>query len=94
MARRDDQDVYDASDASCYALAKLHRPRPNRSSSAPHLRLGPCGADVNRYGRTGTEPTLDEVLSEPVIRLVMKSDNVTEDQLLRLIGIARQQMNR
>lgn len=93
MARRDDHDVYHVSDASCRALAKLHRPVPSRSSSASRLQLGPCGADVDRYGQTGTEPTLDEVLSEPVIRLMMKCDNVTEDQLHHFIRIARRQMN-
>ncbi len=36
---------------------------------------------------------LDEVLREPVIRLMMKCDNVTEDQLLHFIRIARQHVN-
>jgi hypothetical protein len=32
---------------------------------------------------------LDEILRDPVIRLMTKCDNVTEDQLLHFIGIAR-----
>jgi hypothetical protein len=43
---------------------------------------------VDRYGKGGTEPTLDEVLGEPAIRLIMRRDNVTEDQLLHLIKLA------
>ena len=30
------------------------------------------------YGQGGTEPTLDELIHEPVIRLLMECDNVTE----------------
>ena len=32
-----------------------------------------------RYGQSGTEPTLDEVIREPVIRLMMERDHVTEE---------------
>jgi hypothetical protein len=45
-------------------------------------------ADVDRYRQTGTEPALDEMLREPAIRLIMRRDNVTEDQLLHLIKVA------
>ena len=47
-----------------------------------------------RYRQGGTEPTLDEVIHEPVIRLMMKRDNVTEEALLRIIMIARQHLGR
>jgi len=93
MVRHDDQDLYEVSDANCRVVGNLHRPGPNRPSSAFRLHLEQCGADVDRYGRTGTEPMLDEVLREPVIRLMMKCDNVTEDQLLHFIRIARQHVN-
>jgi len=36
-----------------------------------------------------SEPTLDEVLREPAIRLIMRRDNVNEDQLLHLIKLVR-----
>ena len=29
-----------------------------------------------RYGQGGTEPTLDEVIHEPVIRLMMERDTI------------------
>ncbi len=47
-----------------------------------------------RYGQSGTEPTLDEVIHEPVIRLMMARDHVTEEALLRIINIARQHLGR
>jgi hypothetical protein len=42
-----------------------------------------------RYEQSGTEPTLDEVIHEPVIRLMMERDHVTDEALLRIINIAR-----
>jgi hypothetical protein len=47
-----------------------------------------------RYGQGGTEPTLDEIIHEPVIRLMMERDRVTEEALLRVITIARQRRPR
>jgi hypothetical protein len=44
------------------------------------------------YGQGGTEPTLDEVIQEPVIRLMMERDNVTEEALLLVITIARRHL--
>jgi hypothetical protein len=41
------------------------------------------------YRQSGTEPTLDEVMHEPVIRLMMERDHVTEEALVRIINIAR-----
>ena len=46
------------------------------------------------YGQGGTEPTLDELIHEPVIRLLMERDNVTEEALLRIITIARRHLGR
>jgi hypothetical protein len=43
--------------------------------------------------KSGTEPTLDETLREPAIRLIMRWDNVTEDQLLYLINMACRHIN-
>ena len=93
MACRDDRDRYDASGADSRILAKLHRSEPNQPTSASRLDLQHGGADVDRYGQIGTEPTLYEVFREPVNRLMMKSDNVSEDQLLHLIMMARRYMN-
>jgi hypothetical protein len=44
------------------------------------------------YGQSGTEPTLDEVIHEPVIRLMMERGHVTEVVLLPIINIARQHL--
>jgi hypothetical protein len=74
--------------------ANLHRFEPNRSSSACRLPLEQRAVEAVRDGQTAVEPTLDEVLRDPVIHLMMKCDNVTEDQLLHFIGIARQAYER
>lgn len=47
-------------------------------------------AEVGRYRQGGTEPTLDELIREPIIRLMMQRDKVSEEALLRIIKIARQ----
>ena len=88
MARCDDRDFYGVSDAKPRLPADLRRPRPKRSASASCSQLEQRRADVGRHGQSGTEPTLDEVLGEPAIRLIMKRDNVTEDQLVHLIKLA------
>jgi hypothetical protein len=93
MARSDDQDFYDMSDAKPRLPADLRRPRPKRSAAACCPQFERRRADVDRYGQSGTEPTLDEVLREPAIRLIMKRDNVTEDQLLHLIKRACRHIN-
>jgi hypothetical protein len=76
------------SDAKPRLPKDLRRPGPKRSASAARSQLDRRRADVDRYGKGGTEPTLDEVLGEPAIRLIMRRDNVTEDQLLHLIKLA------
>ena len=89
MARRDGQDLYAVNGADRSVLANLDRRNPNRPASAARLRRQQSSADINRYPQAGAEPALDEVFQEAVIRLMMKSDNVTEDQLLHLIIRAR-----
>ena len=59
-----------------------------RSTFASRSQLEQRRADVDRYRQSGTEPTLNEMLREPAIRLMMTRDNVTEDQLLHLIKLA------
>jgi hypothetical protein len=93
MARRGDQDRYDASGADSGVLATLNRSEPKQPTPASRLDLEHGGADVGRYGQIGTEPTLHEVFREPLIRLMMKCDNVTEGRLLHLITMARRRIN-
>lgn len=94
MARRDDQDFYDVSDGTPRLLADLRRPGPKRSASTSRSRLEHGRADVDRYRQSGAEPTLDKILREPALRLIMRRDNVTEDQLVHLIKIACRHINR
>jgi hypothetical protein len=44
---------------------------------------------MRRYQRGGTEPSLDEVLCDPMVHLLMKRDRVDEDDLLHLIAVVR-----
>jgi hypothetical protein len=88
MARGDDQCLYDVSDPKPRLPADLRRPRPKRSPSASCSQLKQRRADVVSYGQSSTEPTLDEMLREPAIRLIMRRDNVTVDQLVHLIKLA------
>ena len=81
------------SDAKARLPADLRRPRLKRSASASCSQLKQRGADVVSYGQSSTEPTLDEMLREPAIRLIMRRDKVTEDQLVHLIKRARRHTN-
>jgi hypothetical protein len=84
--------LYDVSGAKPRLPADSRRPRPKRSPSASRSQLEQR-RDVVRYGHSGTEPTLDEVLGESAIRLIMSHDNVTEDQLVHLIKRACRHIN-
>jgi hypothetical protein len=44
---------------------------------------------MRRYQRGGTEPSLEEVLCDPMVHLLMKRDRVDEDDLLHLIAVVR-----
>ena len=85
--------LYDVRDVKARLPADLRRPRLKRSASAFRSQLKQRRADVGRYGQRGTEPTLDEVLREPAIRLIMRRDKVTEDQLVHLIKRAGRHTN-
>jgi hypothetical protein len=39
------------------------------------------------------EPTLDDLLNEPIVRLVMKADGVTEADLRVLVAELRRRLN-
>ena len=84
--------LYDVSGAKPRLPADSRRPRPKRSPYASRSQLEQR-RDVVRYGHSGTEPTLDEVLGESAIRLIMKRDNGTEDQLVHLIKLACRHIN-
>jgi hypothetical protein len=42
-----------------------------------------------RYDRGGDEPLLDEVVTDPVVRAVMRRDGVTDEALWATINAAR-----
>jgi hypothetical protein len=77
MARLDDQDCT-TSVAPNLAYPQIFplTTRPAQSRCRPSRK------------KSGTEPTLDEMLREPAIHLIMRRDNVPEDQLLHFIKLA------
>jgi hypothetical protein len=57
---------------------------PPRPPTRHPPTLGEDGGGVAcRYARGGTEPTLDELIHEPIIRLLMLRDNVSEKRRSR-----------
>jgi hypothetical protein len=63
---------------------------PPRPPTRHPPTLGEDGGGVAcRYARGGTEPTLDELIHEPIIRLLMLRDNVSEKTLSQIIRTAR-----
>jgi hypothetical protein len=40
------------------------------------------------------EPALDDVLNDPIVRLIMKADGVTEADLRVLLATLRERLNR
>jgi hypothetical protein len=41
------------------------------------------------WSRAGVEPSLDDLITDPIVRLVMRRDNVTSADLLRMMARAR-----
>lgn len=46
---------------------------------------------VHAYSKAGIEPTIAEMLSEPIVRTLMKRDAVSDDTIARVIAEARAQ---
>jgi hypothetical protein len=44
------------------------------------------------YAHAGTEPTLEEVLSDPVVHLIMRADRLQPAELRRLLEDAQRQL--
>jgi len=68
---------------------------PPRPPTRHPPTLGEDGGGVAcRYARGGTEPTVDELIHEPIIRLLMLRDNVSEKTLSQIIRTARKIVER
>jgi hypothetical protein len=52
---------------------------------------GTGAAMKSYYARAGVEPTLDEVLEEPIVRLVMRRDGVARHEVRELVEHIRGQ---
>lgn len=44
------------------------------------------------YARAGTEPPLDEVLSDPVVQLIMQADHLEPAEVRRLLAAVRRHL--
>lgn len=44
----------------------------------------------SHYARAGAEPTLDEVLEDPIVRLVMRRDGVARRDVRQLVEHVRE----
>jgi hypothetical protein len=49
-------------------------------------------ATVRAYSAAGIEPTIAEVLAEPIVRTLMERDAISEATLVRVIADARAQL--
>ena len=75
------------------ALGKLAPTRP----PARGRRVSPRGVTLRRslvpaadaYARGGHEPPLEEVLGDPIVRALMRSDGVTPGEVRRVLDEAR-----
>ena len=59
---------------------------PGAAASRGARSAPPQGA----YAHAGPEPRLDELLSDPLIRLLMRADGVDPAELRRLLGLGRE----
>jgi hypothetical protein len=46
------------------------------------------------WAHSGVEPKLDDVIADPIVHMVMRRDNVTSADLLRMIARARSHLCR
>lgn len=67
-----------------------HRPRP---ASAAGRRLDGASSWESRYAHAGVEPPLEELLHDPVIRLVMRADRLEPAEVRRLLGVRQPTMS-
>lgn len=54
-----------------------------------HFQQRRMAAEADAYMRAGIEPSLNEVLCDPMVHLVMARDRVAPDELLRLVAVVR-----
>jgi hypothetical protein len=54
-------------------------------------RSVPSRTPLHAYREAGIEPTIAEMLSEPIVRTLMARDAVSDDTIVRVIAEARAQ---
>jgi hypothetical protein len=68
----------------------------SRFIPAGWMRLPPAGPEVPEsvYAHAGTEPPLEEVLSDPVVQMIMQADRLEPAEVRRLLAAVRRQRHR
>jgi len=61
--------------------------RGGHAAAAPRAAVASA---ESAYAHAGPEPRLEELLSDPLIRLVMRADRIEPAELRRLLGLRRQ----
>ena len=57
----------------------------------PPAMPGPPEAEESAYAHAGAEPPLEEVLSDPVVQLIMQADHLEPAEVRRLLAAFRRQ---
>jgi hypothetical protein len=58
-----------------------------RPASAPRACLDGPSSWESRYAHAGVEPPLEELLLDPMVRLVMRADRLEQAEVRRLLGV-------
>jgi hypothetical protein len=59
----------------------------SRPASALGARLDGPSPWESRYAHAGVEPPLEELLLDPMVRLVMRADRLEQAEVRRLLGV-------
>ena len=62
----------------------------SRGWRAPPAQRPAAARGEGAYAHAGPEPRLDDLLSDPLVRLLMRADRVEAADVRRLLGLRRQ----
>ena len=66
------------------------------TSGAPHISMSRSArhdhAGKPDWSKAGIEPTLTEVMNDPIVHLVMRRDSLTPDEVWSVINAARRRL--
>jgi hypothetical protein len=62
--------------------------------SARIVTFRPCASAADFWQKAGIEPALDDLLNDPIVALVMRRDNVSQDALFAIVTQAQTALRR